>query len=291
MEWLEGELLRTLYYGAINILNGGLYHKPISDDIIRSKEKFTALLSPSEKNESSVQHIIDILPDHFGLGTDSSTQKRLVNIICNSHRNEEICTTETFPDPFCDVTEIAISTKDYPGLFATLTGALSSSGVHIYDARIFTSKDKWVIDQFRIQDVSCKAITDRSHLSRIKSNIHDAVSTRKTDFEKNKNISHPICSRSEDVFDISTAITFDNKISSAYTIIEIETLNRPFLLYDISCIFKDMHITIFSAHINSFGEKAIDVFYVKDEFGFKITDMNFIKKIKKRIHSICDRQV
>ena len=284
----KGELLRTLYYGTLNILSGGISHHSIRQNIKNHKEKFIETLNPSEKTDSVFSHIMDILPDHFWVRTDIPSQKKMTQLIYQDYQSEDVCRIEAFPDSFCDVTEIIISTKDYPGLFAALTGALSSSGVHIYDARIFTTKDKYVIDQFRIQDISCKAITDESYLKRIKKNINKAILEKKTDFHKKRKIQSPICYSTEGVFEVPTSITIDNKLSSSYTIIEIETLNRPFLLHDISCRFKDMHISITSAHINSFGEKAIDVFYVKDRFGFKITDSHFIQKLKTRIHAICD---
>ena len=284
----KGELLRTLYYKTLNILSGGMSYKPITNNATEYKENFFKTLSNSEKNDNSFCQIINILPDHFWVRTDITSQKKLTQLIHKNYQNDESCTIETFPDPFCDVTEIAIYTKDYAGLFTTLTGALSSSGVHIYDAHIFTSKDKWVIDQFRIQDISCKAITDQAYLGRIKNNISKAILNKETIFSKRGQNDITNCNRKQDIFHIPTSVRINNHPSSTYTIIEIETLNRSFLLYDIACQFKDMHITIASAHINSFGEKAIDVFYVKDRFGFKITDTNFIKIIKTKIHKICN---
>ena len=279
----KGELLRTLYYSTLAVLHGNVAYKATPQQAQQYKEKFIS----SFKNTLSNHSIIDMLPDNFWLKTDFMTQKRLINLIDKGHKSEKYCAIETYPDPFCDVTEIDIFTEDYPGLFATISGALSSSGVEIYDAHIFTSKGKWVIDQFRIQDILGKAIIDRSYLHRIQKNVQKSIENRITDFSYCQTTSYPVRTKRETVFSLPTTVIFDNTTSANHTIIEIETLNRPFLLYDISCALKSLNITLVSAHINSFGEKAIDVFYVKDRFGFKILDQRFLTIIKEKIYIIC----
>ena len=66
-------------------------------------------------------------------------------------------------------------------------------------------------------------------------------------------------------------MVIDNTLSDALTVIEINGLDRPGLLYDVTREISDLNLDIASAHIATFGEKAVDVFYVTDLTGKKIT--------------------
>ena len=71
-------------------------------------------------------------------------------------------------------------------------------------------------------------------------------------------------------FRFPTHITFDNDGSEIYTIIEVDTRDRPGLLYDLTRTLAANHIQIVSAVIATFGAQVVDSFYVKDMFGLKL---------------------
>ncbi len=63
---------------------------------------------------------------------------------------------------------------------------------------------------------------------------------------------------------------FDNEASRIATVIEVECLDRPGLLYDITQAFFEAGLSISTSMVATYGERAIDVFYVRDGFGHKI---------------------
>ena len=71
-------------------------------------------------------------------------------------------------------------------------------------------------------------------------------------------------------FTVRPQVVIDNTLSDALTVIEINGLDRPGLLYDVTREISDLNLDIASAHIATFGEKAVDVFYVTDLTGGKI---------------------
>jgi [protein-PII] uridylyltransferase len=71
-------------------------------------------------------------------------------------------------------------------------------------------------------------------------------------------------------FRFPTSITFDNEGSEIYTIIEVDTRDRPGLLYDLTRTLANNNIYIASAVIATFGAQVVDSFYVKDMFGLKM---------------------
>ncbi|MFV2038561.1 MAG: [protein-PII] uridylyltransferase, partial [Paracoccaceae bacterium] len=70
-------------------------------------------------------------------------------------------------------------------------------------------------------------------------------------------------------FRVPTSITFDNEGSEIYTIIEVDTLDRAGLLYDLTRTLADNHVYIASAVIATYGEQVVDTFYTKDMIGLK----------------------
>ena len=71
-------------------------------------------------------------------------------------------------------------------------------------------------------------------------------------------------------FRFPTHITFDNEGSEIYTIVEVDTRDRPGLLYDLTRTLAANNIYIASAVIATFGAQVVDSFYVKDMFGLKL---------------------
>ena len=89
--------------------------------------------------------------------------------------------------------------------------------------------------------------------------------------------------KKEKDFIVPTNITFDNEGSEIHTIIEIETRDRLGLLYDLAKTLSDNYISISSAIIATFGEQAVDTFYVKDLFGLKLHSLSKREKLENKL--------
>ncbi len=63
----------------------------------------------------------------------------------------------------------------------------------------------------------------------------------------------------------------------------MEGLDRPGLLSEITGIISDLSLDITSAHVTTFGEKVIDVFYVTDLVGHQITNTARQNRIRKKL--------
>ena len=87
---------------------------------------------------------------------------------------------------------------------------------------------------------------------------------------------------------MQTSITFDNDGSDICTIIEVDTRDRPGLLYDLTRTLAHANINIASAVIATYGEQAVDAFYVKDMFGLKIYAAPKQEALKSKLHAAID---
>ena len=76
--------------------------------------------------------------------------------------------------------------------------------------------------------------------------------------------------RRQQAFEIEPQVIIDNTASERFTLIEVNALDRPGILYDLTRALFHLNLTITSAHIATYGERIVDVFYVKDVTGGKV---------------------
>jgi [protein-PII] uridylyltransferase len=170
------------------------------------------------------------------------------------------------PDEDRDATRICFALVDHPGIFSRLAGALALVGANVVDARTYTSKDGFATAAFWVQD-SEGTPYDAARLPRLRTMIERTlkgeVVARDAIKEKDK------FKKREKAFKVPTNISFDNDGSEIYTIIEVDTRDRPGLLFDLTRTLANLNIYIASAVIATYGEQVVDTFYVKDMFGLK----------------------
>jgi len=175
---------------------------------------------------------------------------------------------------------------DHPGIFSRMCGALALVGANIVDARTYTTKDGYATAAFWIQDGDENPY-EAGKLPRLKAMIEktlkgeviarDALAPR----DKIK--------KRESRFIVPTSITFDNDGSEIYTIIEVDTRDRPGLLFDLTRSLANSNIYIASAVIATYGAQVVDTFYVKDMFGLKFHSKSKQDVIEKKLRSAIEQ--
>lgn len=182
-------------------------------------------------------------------------------------------------------TTIRILTHDKPGLFATLSGALAASNVNIIEARINTHGNKIAEDIFTVQNTSNQQILKEFRHKEISKTIIAAIKDNSTlDAKIQKTIKKP--KTKELVFDIPSGVIINNDLSTDATYIEIYDRDRQGLLYNLAQCLQEQNLIITSAKINTLGLKAIDIFYVTDKKGQKVTSERRLQTIKKSINTL-----
>jgi [protein-PII] uridylyltransferase len=184
------------------------------------------------------------------------------------------------PDEDRDATRVLFALEDHPGIFSRLTGALALVGANVVDARTYTSKDGYATAAFWIQDAEGHPY-EASRLPRLSKMIHKTLAGEVVTTEAMK--SRDVIKKRERAFRVPTTITFDNDGSEIYTIIEVDTRDRPGLLYDLARAMANSNIYIASAVIATYGEQVVDTFYVKDMFGLKFYTEGKQKTLEKRL--------
>ena len=84
-------------------------------------------------------------------------------------------------------------------------------------------------------------------------------------------------------------VLVDNGASRGYTVIEVSARDRPGLLYDITRTLSACGVSIGSAHISTVGSRAVDVFYVRDRFGLKLSRDAQVAQVQGRLTEMLGR--
>ncbi|MDE3080176.1 MAG: HD domain-containing protein, partial [Paracoccaceae bacterium] len=185
------------------------------------------------------------------------------------------------PDPDHDATRACFALADHPGIFSRLAGALALVGANVVDARTYTSKDGYATAVFWVQDAEGRHPYEAARLPRLKQMIEKTLKGEVVAREALKD--RDKIKKRERKFAFPTSITFDNEGSDIYTIIEVDTRDRPGLLYDLTRTLAVNNIYIASAVIATFGAQVVDSFYVKDMFGLKLHARSKQEALEKKL--------
>ncbi|WP_284162649.1 [protein-PII] uridylyltransferase [Frigidibacter sp. SD6-1] len=186
------------------------------------------------------------------------------------------------PDHDHDATRACFALADHPGIFSRLAGALALSGANVVDARTYTSKDGYATAIFWVQDGDGHPY-DPARIPRLKQTIEKILKGEVVAREALKD--RDKIKKSERQFRFPTHVTFDNEGSDIYTIIEVDTRDRPALLYDLTRTLASNNIYIASAVIATYGAQVVDSFYVKDMFGLKLHSKPKQESLEKKLRA------
>jgi [protein-PII] uridylyltransferase len=187
---------------------------------------------------------------------------------------------DLMPDEDRDATRICFALVDHPGIFSRLTGALALVGANVVDASTYTSSDGYATAVFWVQD-SEDSPYEASRLPRLRAMIEKTlageVQPRVSLVDRDR------IKKRERAFRVPTTISFDNEGSDIYTIIEVDTRDRPGLLYDLARTLSESNVYIASAVIATYGEQVVDTFYVKDSFGLQFRSASKQRTLETRL--------
>jgi [protein-PII] uridylyltransferase len=186
------------------------------------------------------------------------------------------------PDADRDATRACFALVDHPGIFSRLAGALALVGANVVDARTYTSKDGYATAVFWVQDSDGRPY-EVDRLPRLRRTIERTLKGEVVARDALKDRDR--VKKRESEFRFPTHITFDNEGSEIYTIIEVDTRDRPGLLYDLTRTLANNNIYIASAVIATYGAQVVDSFYVKDMFGLKLHQKNRQETLERKLRA------
>ncbi|WP_423141545.1 [protein-PII] uridylyltransferase [Parablastomonas sp. CN1-191] len=178
-------------------------------------------------------------------------------------------------------TLVTVIAADHAGLFYRIAGGIHLAGGNIIDARIHTARNGMAVDNFLVQDPLGQPFSEDSQLARLRGAIADALANRAA--LQPQLAARPSARLRADAFAVAPRAGFDNAASSRFTVIEVNARDRPALLHQLARALFEAKLIVHSAHIATYGERAVDTFYVTDLLGEKVDGAARLKALEKRL--------
>jgi [protein-PII] uridylyltransferase len=180
-----------------------------------------------------------------------------------------------------DAAEIVVAARDRRGLFADLALAIARVGGNVVGARIFTSANGEALDVFYVQDSGGEPF-GRQH-PRASDQMIRALERAALGEPSTGEHRTPADFSRATAFSIAPVVTIDNDASDMSTVIETSGRDRPGLLEALARTLSEADLSVQSAHIDSYGERAVDAFYVVASDGGKLTQDDKKAALRSRL--------
>ena len=275
----KGQLLRTLYNETEPLVSGGhtqVERRQIVAEAEAALRKSLANWAPADVDHFVARHY----PDYW-LRTEPKKQIYHAQMLQRTERAGQTLATDFVTDAFTAITELTVFAPNHPRLLALFAGACAANGANILSAHITTTRDGFALDTFLLAREFDLDEDEQRRARRIGESIEKLLKGEarlSALLDKRGAASGKI-----EAFTVEPEVIVNNVLSDEHTVIEVAGRDRTGLLYDLTSSLSDLSLDINSAHITTFGEKAVDVFYVTDLTGKKIVDEGRQKKIRERL--------
>jgi [protein-PII] uridylyltransferase len=270
------QLLGDLYEAAEEVLRLGHKQTGRGERIAVKQATLAASLAwPQHRFASYARR----LPDSYWIAEPDDVLVANARTVADSGDAALTIAAQVYPAR--GATLVTVYTPDHPGLFSRLAGAIHLAGASIIDARVHTTRDGMALDNFLVQDPFGRMFDEAGRLNRLERAIEDALAHRGRLAESLA--ARPLPRPRADAFAIAPNVLIDNRASNRYTVVEVNARDRPALLNALASALFESRVTIRSAHIATYGERAVDTFYVTDLTGDKILSAPRLKTIEKRL--------
>ncbi len=277
----KGTLLRTLYDETEVVLSGG------HSEIARTDRVRLIQMALREQLADWNAETFDAYASRHGqaywLKVDGTRQYKNARFLRTTVEEGRTSATTYETDPVRGVTELTVYSPDHPRLLAIITGACATAGGNIVDAQIFTTSDGFALDSIFISRAFERDEDELRRAQRIATAIERALKgeIKIAELVADKHPKEP-----PKTFLVPPDVSIDNALSSRETVVEITGLDRPGLLYELTTALNRLSLNITSAHVATFGERAVDVFYVTDLTGTRVMQPDRLATIRAAVMEV-----
>jgi [protein-PII] uridylyltransferase len=262
----KAQLLRTLYYETEPVLTGGFSEVNRAQRVAAAQTEFRAEIKdwPSETLDAYIGRHYPA----YWLKADMAHKLAHARFVRTAEdAGKKLATTVGF-DAGRGVTELTVFAPDHPWLLSIIAGACALAGANIVDAQIYTTTDGLALDTISVSREFERDEDEARRAARICDAIEQAV-------RGNLKLPEVVAKRAAPkgrlkAFAIEPEVSINNQWSARYTVVEVTGLDRPGLLYELTATLSKLNLNIASAHVATFGERVVDVFYVTDLMGAQI---------------------
>ncbi len=282
----KAQLMRDLYARTMAVLRGDTADHTLRQLAAETKGGLFEVLSPLWPADDVDHHMNIFYPSYWTSFEEDSYLRHAE--LCRAHEaSGDLLTVGVTPDQKRNATELIIITADDAGLFSRITGGVAALGAYIVDARITTRKDGLTVDVLWIQDQDRQAITESAALEKLSNGLRDALTGMLDIDDATDRRNRQTPSRIRRI-SAPARVLLNNNASDTHTVIEINGKDAPGLLFKVTRKMADLGLQIQTASVSTYGDRVVDVFYVKDGFGLKITSQTRMDRIQTELLTLLE---
>jgi [protein-PII] uridylyltransferase len=275
----KAQLLRTLYYETEPVLTGGF------SEVNRAQRVAIAQAELREElKEWPPEQIDAYVARHYPaywLKVDLPHKVAHARFLRATEDTGRSHATDVAFDAARAVTELTVLAPDHPRLLSVIAGACAAMSANIVDAQIYTTTDGLALDTISLSREFDREEDESRRALRIADAIEKAL---RGDLRMPELVAKrgPPKGRIK-AFSVEPEVMIHNQWSNRYTVVEVTGLDRTGLLYELTTTLSKLNLNIASAHVATFGERVVDVFYVTDLIGAKIASPTREMTIKRAL--------
>ncbi|KAH7295087.1 hypothetical protein KP509_27G031800 [Ceratopteris richardii] len=221
-----------------------------------------------------VFHVTDALGNKV---TNEETISFIEKSIGTSHRYPKNAGVE----PVANHTVIELMGMDRPGLMSEISTLLATMNCNVVAAELWTHNMRVACVIHITDELSNGPIESPEKLNTIKGSLYSVLKSDKdpkgarTDFAMSVTHSerrlHQMMFADRDyegvsddqMWDLDGKIRVENCIEKGYSVVNIESQNRPKFLFDTLCTLTDMEYVVFHGTVDTDGQKAYQEYYIR----------------------------
>ncbi|MEW6257316.1 MAG: [protein-PII] uridylyltransferase [Pseudomonadota bacterium] len=261
----KSQLLKTLYYETEPVLTGGFSEVDRGKRVEVAQTQLRRALSDWTDDAFSAYAARHYPP--YWLRVDLDTKVRHARFIAEAEAKGQALSTRADLEGTRGITELTVLAPDHPKLLAVIAGACAATGANIVDAQISTTTDGLALDTIALRRAFDR---DEDEMRRAQ-RVCDAIERALVGEVRLPEVIARKTPKGRRTFSVEPEVTVNNSWSNRHTVVEVSGLDRPGLLFELTTTLSRLNLNIASAHVATFGERAVDVFYVTDLMGAKIT--------------------
>jgi [protein-PII] uridylyltransferase len=278
----KAQLLRTLYYETEPVLTGGFSEVNRAQRVAMAQAEFRAALKdwPQDRLEA---HIAKLYPAYW-LKVDLPHKLAHADFVRSAQEAGKNLATVVAFDSERAVTELTVLAPDHPWLLSIIAGACAMAGANIVDAQIYTTTDGMALDTISLSREFDRDEDEQRRAGRVAESIEKAL---RGELRLPELVGKRMPPKGRlKAFALEPTVTVNNQWSHRYTMVEVTGLDRTGLLYEMTSTLSKLNLNIASAHVATFGERVVDVFYVTDLLGAQITSPTRQAAIKRALIAV-----
>jgi [protein-PII] uridylyltransferase len=287
-DW-KGTLLWELFLKTHTILTRGVPEGEEEHQRARSlRAALVAELGGEFGAEVVGQHLA-LMPTRYVLNTSSVKVAQHLQLIERVRRGEPVA-VHWSAFPLAGYSEVLVCAPGAPGRFTNVVGALTAHGINILSAQLFSRADGVMIRAFQVSDGRGAALQDEAIWHRFEKDVRGVILGQASARELIKTLRRDLLAKPvPQVREIQTRVEFDNLVSDRYTVIDIRAHDRLGLLYVIASVLSGLDVDVTLAKIATEVDQAVDVFYVTEKDGRKVTESARMDTIQQAlVHAIAE---